>query len=208
MNMLNRLKRIAKKIVHGESITSVRQSPEHWDAQFKAGKWNFMLERQPNQEVIAGLCEKYAKSTPIEILDVGCGNGGLLKLLENKKFKYVYCGLDFSQAAIDQAKTFFPNSVFICADIEYPPQPGKKFDIIVLSEILYYVDTEKVIAEYVGLLKEDGVFVISMYNSWRTWLLWFKIKKPLKELEHHTSSRSENGKNVYWNIKVMQLRTL
>ena len=166
-----------------------------------------MLERQPNQEIIAGVCEKYAKSTPIEILDVGCGNGGLLKPLEGKKFNYAYCGIDFSQAAVDQAKALFPNDIFMRADIEHPPQLKKQFDVIVLSEVLYYVDAEKVIKGYARLLKGDGVLIISMYRSWRTWLLWFKLKKSLKELERHTPSRSENGKNVYWDIKVMRLRT-
>lgn len=206
MNMFHRLKRFAKKIIRGEEITSIRQSPGHWDAQFKAGKWDFMLEAQPNREVIANICTKYSKNIPVEILDVGCGNGRLVSALETRNGNFVYTGIDFSMKALEKAKSSFPTEKFIYADIEHPPVFPQKFDIIIFSEILYYVNAKQVIATYAKLLKKDGIFIISMYRSWRARLVWFMLGGILDEKEHRGSTLIKSSKEVHWDIKVMESR--
>lgn len=194
------------KILQGKNPLIVRQEKSKWDAQFKAGKWDFMLETQPNREVIANLCAKYSKNIPIEILDVGCGNGGLVAALETQNGNFIYTGIDFSTEALEKVKSNFPTKKFIYADIEHPPVFPQKFDIIIFSEILYYVKAKQVIATYAKLLKKDGIFIISMYRSWRTRLVWFMLGGILNEQEHHGSTLTKKGTEVHWDIKVMESR--
>lgn len=53
----------------------------------------------------------------VSILDVGCGYGALLDLIEEKNLNYSYIGVDIVEEMIQQAKSLHPNYEFVCGDI-------------------------------------------------------------------------------------------
>ena len=53
-----------------------------------------------------------------KILDLGCGPGHLAQMLHDRGFKN-YVGIDFSNVAIQMAKSKVPSFTFICADLNY-----------------------------------------------------------------------------------------
>ena len=73
------------------------------------------------------------------ILQLGCGNGHLLKALQPSHG----LGVDFSAQKIARAKANYPELSFICADVESLPNPTeltRKFDIVLLSDTIGSLD--------------------------------------------------------------------
>jgi 2-polyprenyl-3-methyl-5-hydroxy-6-metoxy-1,4-benzoquinol methylase len=168
--------RFLKKIARGENPLVIQQSAEIWDRQFSQGKWDFMLhpDKRYAIQTIARLIEKHARSN-LSILDVGCGNGALAEELKEKSH-ISYTGIDISHVALQRAKQLHPKGVFICADITDPPR-NQLFDIVVFAEILYYVNIASILPQYKALLKPNGTVMVSMYVSWRNWILWVLLRQ-------------------------------
>lgn len=72
------------------------------------------------------------------ILDVGCGKGVLTHLLKKKNNDVV--GIDLSQTAILKARTAFPQVDFRVLDAQLIESLGRTFDLIVVMEILSYLE--------------------------------------------------------------------
>ena len=73
------------------------------------------------------------------ILDLGCGNGNLLNVLQPSEG----VGIDFSAAKISRAKAAHPHLKFICDDVENladAPELVEKFDYIVVSDTIGSLD--------------------------------------------------------------------
>ncbi|OFX24827.1 MAG: glycosyl transferase [Bacteroidetes bacterium GWA2_31_9b] len=69
------------------------------------------------------------------ILEIGCGCGNLLNKLNGKR----KVGIDFSEKMIQVAKERYPELEFIISDAEII-ELNEKFDVIVLSGVVGYVD--------------------------------------------------------------------
>tara|TARA_B100001175_G_scaffold317284_1_gene333620 strand:- start:3192 stop:3845 length:654 start_codon:yes stop_codon:yes gene_type:complete len=72
------------------------------------------------------------------ILDIGCGQGGLFKIL-NKKYKKInYTGIDFNKKMIELAKSNFPDAKFYhFTKKNYYKFFKKKFDVVIIFGILH-----------------------------------------------------------------------
>lgn len=196
--------RLSKKIFRGEDIFQIKQGEHHWDNQFRDGKWDFLLTDQSNTTLIAKICLEISQKKNISILDAGCGNGALGVELSRLKGGYDYCGIDFSKEALEKARKVFPQGHFIYSDVAVPLSLPKKFDVIVFSEVLYYVDFKKVLMLYKDFLKNDGVYIISIYNTWRAKFIFFYIRlyfKCLSRFKIKTKNRKQS-----WVIKVCQFK--
>lgn len=181
MNTTNRMFRIIRRIIRGENILAISQSPETWDTQFAEGKWDFLIDvkKSPALPTIAALCLDHVKKGPYSLLDVGCGNGALAMLLRDES-RITYHGLDISNEALIRARSMYPHGHFYHAPAEAPPHFASRFDLIVFNEVLYYTKLWKVLPCYKTLLTPDGKVIVSMYRSWRTRLLWFVVKQYLR----------------------------
>lgn len=82
-------------------------------------------------------------------LDMGCGGGHLGESLAGERFTE-YCGVDVSRFAVEAAKkrlceqreTFPVECRFEVGALE-KYKPGKTFDLIVFSQVLYYLPTSE-----------------------------------------------------------------
>ena len=205
--LLKPMWQIIKKIFKGEDVLVIRQSTEKWDQQFIRKKWDFLIDDQRNQghiAIIAFLCQRLAENRPIKILDIGCGNGALAKALGSLATKnYEYYGLDISQAALDRLRNFLPNAKLILTNAESPPILSVKFDLIVFSEVLYYLNFRKIFETYKNLLNSEGLVIISLYDTWRTRLIWWKINRKLNSIL--TYKVYNENKGVSWKIKLARI---
>ena len=66
------------------------------------------------------------------VLEIGCGEGGLLMSLGGS----YSVGIDFCQNKIESAKHNYPRGYFFVMDANTFSFPDKKFDYIILSDLL------------------------------------------------------------------------
>jgi len=87
------------------------------------------------------------------ILDIGCGKGKFTSLLKSKNNKVK--GIDISLTAIKKAKERYPNISFECMDIKKDFNNLKeKFELIIMKEILSYLENWRDIIKYVFFITE------------------------------------------------------
>lgn len=84
-------------------------------------------------------------------MDLGCGNGRLLKSLEESSKNFDYTGIDFSEGLIKQAKKQFPKYPFSVVDMRELDFPKESFDMIFSIAAFHHLDKKK---ERVELLKK------------------------------------------------------
>ncbi len=113
-------------------------------------------------DLLKSLHENYVeKRQDLEILEIGCGTGEVLKLLD--KWGNV-TGVDFSQEAVDACrKRGFKN--LICGDVNEIDFKGKEnsFDLVVCLDVLEHIqDDVKTMKITYKLLKPGGIFIVAV----------------------------------------------
>lgn len=116
------------------------------------------------------------------ILDLGCGNGELLKYLKNDFGSYL--GVDYSDALVNKANKDFSqeNIKFFQGDIRQKLEIKRKFDIIILNDIIHHTDFN-VIKHAKEYLAWGGVIIISepiLKDCNGKNFGWVWLNKPLK----------------------------
>ena len=104
----------------------------------------------------------------LDILDIGCGFGQLLKSLKSLGYKNLY-GVDVSNEAVDCCKTNQLNVEKISDVIQWSKTSTKKFDIIIMMHILEHIEKSLIIPTLIKvreyLLKENGVLLVTVPNA-------------------------------------------
>lgn len=141
-------------------------SESKWDKQWKAGEWSYMedvpSERAKIAVVGSVLVQRYGAPNA-SVLDIGCGEGATSDFLTpSQKAKYV--GVDLSKEAIRIAKSKRKQPMKFVHSAAHQFQPSHKFDVVIFSDVLYYVEYEKVIRQYEGYLNPGGVMIISIFH--------------------------------------------
>lgn len=159
----------------------MRQTKEQWERQFAAGTWDRLQDGQPNTAELARLIFEYAgtRGKPIRVLDVGCGNGGLARLL-GEDSGIAYTGIDISETALAAARMVAPKAHFIAADAEQPPPNIGAFDVLVFNEVLYYMNPDRVLPRYRRYATADARVFISMVRFWRTPFIFHRMRRYLR----------------------------
>lgn len=144
------------------------QSESKWDKEWKSGAWNY-LESVPVERsriaVIGGvLIPLFAATKNASVLDIGCGEGAIADFLPPyQKLRYV--GVDLSKEAIHAAKQKRGHPMKFVHASAYHFHPQHKFDVIVFSDVLYYVEHEKVLKQYETYLNPHGIMIISIFHQ-------------------------------------------
>jgi len=136
--------------------------PEYFEEKYRANidPWHFKTseyERDKYQATLVSLTkDRYAAA-----LEVGCSIGVLTKLLSSRCMSLL--AVDSSPTAIEEARSINGQNVtFRVANL--PAKfPEGNFDLIVLSEILYYfdkADLERVAQLCIDSISQDGEIVL------------------------------------------------
>jgi 2-polyprenyl-3-methyl-5-hydroxy-6-metoxy-1,4-benzoquinol methylase len=95
---------------------------------------------------------------PVNMLDVGCGNGWMASLLASSGAGAVW-GLDLNMPELEQADRLFaqPNLQFVYADLFVADLPRAYFHQITLAaSVQYFPDLSKLMGRLMSLLRPDG----------------------------------------------------
>ena len=165
-NVLKRLSRKTREFVKKSILREMlKQSSKHIQGKLKqvlATTGDMALKRRA-KNIIEGLDLKDGD----KVLEVGCGNGYYLSLLNRLGIKLKLTGIDNVQLALDDAKRFIADKKvkLIYADAARLPFLSSTFDKIVMSEVVEHVNDERaVLKEAYRVLKPGGVFILTTCN--------------------------------------------
>lgn len=127
--------------------------------------WWFLSKKK----IILSMIKKYIPKNKedIGILDIGCGSGLMLKDLE--EIGKVY-GLDSSDEAIKFSSQKFNGIIKKGSLPDDIPYPNERFDIITVLDVLEHIEKDKEsIGKIKNLLKDNGIFVITIPANMYLW---------------------------------------
>jgi SAM-dependent methyltransferase len=113
------------------------------------------------------------------VLDIGCGNGEIDKLLFLKKGK-IDVGVDSNKYELEKANKSGVYNKVVCADVcKLPLEKGKFNTVISNSTFEHIKDDEKALVEVSRVLKKDGHFYFTVPTN----KLLAALKKSIPESE-------------------------
>ncbi len=148
---------------------------------------------------------------PFTFLDVGCGNGWVVKKIAKEEKCKKSIGIDKSKKMILKAikKNNIGKEKFIHTDIETWKYRGK-FDFIFAMESLYYVDSIEIALEKIyKMLKPGGQFFCGtdFYTDNKATARWASIMKIQMHL-HSKKEWKEFFQNTGFIIKTKHIKDL
>src|SRR3989344_2302793 len=103
------------------------------------------------------------------ILDLGCGNGRLLKALPNVNYEYV--GIDANEFLISQARADSPKSIFRKERLEDIELGSESYDRIFCIATFHHLVTRedrlRLLQKCNVALRPGGVLVVAVWNLWQ-----------------------------------------
>lgn len=139
--------------------------PADWDRDYKAGRWAYLTE--PREQARLAVAALYVHLFgPGAVLDIGCGSGQLFRHLDPKRISS-YTGVDFSEAALAEARLKSQKATLIASSAEEFTPPAKAaYDSIVFNEVIYFLaEPMAQLRRYAGFLKKGGVLVVSVTRA-------------------------------------------
>ena len=99
------------------------------------------------------------------VLDLGCGLGEINGVLKNQELFVV--NLDISLSSLRVAKSFCPQSNFLCADMNNVPFKKNTFDIITaISSLEFCFDKARILRVVKEKLRDNGrLYYIEVRNN-------------------------------------------
>lgn len=115
-----------------------------------------------------------AVNTKITILDVGCGNGDMLRTLAEyalkKQLNFKLVGIDANEFTINHARQLslqYPNISYVCADIFEEIKQERLYDVILCTLTLHHFKDEEIITLMEGFKTQStlGIVVNDLHRS-------------------------------------------
>lgn len=113
--------------------------------------------------------KKYAKDEQ-NILDIGCGNGRLLNLIEGRNVSYT--GVDSSKELIELAQRYRGHKGrFLHANALHLPFADATFDTTFAIAVLHHIPSKqfrtRFVIEAYRTLKPRGTLILTVWNIWQ-----------------------------------------
>lgn len=191
----------------GEDVVLVPQSKEAWEHQFRMGTWDDLKAGAPHTLELARLVLALTgeRGVRLRVLDIGCGNGGLARLLVPHAD---YTGIDISETAVAMARQLVPGGRYLVARAEHLPREQEigQFDAFVFNESIYYMEPSVVLAHCRAHTAPGAMVFISIFRSWRSPFLWRRVRKYLALVDKYSITAS-GGTHRVWDVAVGRFRT-
>lgn len=184
-------------VERGRRADGLLQSAETWEAQYAAGRWDFLaqLPELARFSILAGyICHLKPGGA---VLDTGCGQGVLLGRLPSACYTR-YVGIDLSGSAIAAAqKQRNERGTFLVADCE-DYSPAEQFDVIVFNEVLCCLrDPLRTVERYTHSLKADGLLLVSLCTATRgSATILRRLKRAYATVDE--VQVTDNGRKISW----------
>ena len=155
--------------------------------------------------------KKISFDKPFTFLDVGCGNGWVVRYASDISTCKKAIGIDKSKKMIIQANKKIKNNKesYVCTDIETWKYTSK-FDYIFAMESIYYANSiEKAIKKIYKLLKPGGQFFCGtdFYTENKDTTKWSNMMKIQMHL-HSKKEWKEFFKNTGFITQTKQIKDL
>lgn len=169
-----------------------------WDYEYSKGEWDFLRSNEMTRlNATKELLRKNVQNG--NILEIGCGEGVFYSHVLDLDFAS-YEGIDVSEVAINKiAKT--ESAAFFTADMEVYVPKNAPFSVIILNEVLFYSKKPiSLLLRYRKYLKQEGVFLIGMFNYPKTSEIWSEINDHFTVLESVDVVQGVKS----WNLKIIK----
>lgn len=103
---------------------------------------------------------------PKTILDAGCGEGYLSRVLLDHLPGVEVVGVDLSEAAVEQARLRCPEGTFEVGSVESLRELGRRFDLVVCSEVLEHVDDPRAVVQTLAALASPHALLTVPWEPW------------------------------------------
>lgn len=156
---------------------------------------------------------KIIKSTGLEypdIIDVGCGNGDLLRFLAKKNKTLKLTGVDYYKNKSNENITFLSGDIF---NIKF----DKKYDFVINFAIIEHVgNIQRYINYLINLCKNDGVIITMtinddsiLYNISRI-IHSFGFREPMERIydPHHLNHFSQKSLELLFKKNSMVVKEI
>jgi SAM-dependent methyltransferase len=165
-------------------------------------------------EKVFSVIAKSSQSTDIQILDAGCGTGGMLSFLQKKGHKNIK-GFDYSPEAVAFCQTKNLNVIY--ADITNLVEKfEEKYDIIICNDVLYQFDNEaiaKILFNLFSRLKPTGLLITNnqafdIFSGIHDIAVGAKQRFTISKFNKILSKNSSNfqiKQNFYWSFFLTPL---
>jgi len=132
---------------------------------------------------------QYCTSTPVRVLDIGCGGADLSRRMVDEARRLgkriEVTALDLSAKVLECAQELaidYPEITFVQADALDPPVPSGTFDIVMVSTLLHHLQPEQVVCllRLAGESSRGHVVAADLVRSpWAYWGFWFFARLAL-----------------------------
>ena len=180
----------------------LRRRADRWDHQYASGRWEGLKAplEQARLDACVALLRRHAAGG--HLLEIGCGEGLLWQRLAPDDYQQ-FVGVDISAVAIQRATRLAGNrATFLVADMQRL-ELDEKFDAVIFTESIYYVSRcDELLRRYVRFLRENGVFVISVFHNRGSTGVWAEIHVAAAPIERVTTTNAAGT----WDCEVLRLR--
>lgn len=129
------------------------------------------------------------------VIDIGCGNGRLLGMLQDKHCTYV--GIDQSDGLLAEAKKLWPGYSFELGDMETYHYGRDRFDAAFFIASLHHLTTTQAqlhtLQKVFTALNPGGYVFITTWNMWQPKYRHYVQKDPY----HHSYIPYNNGQSIH-----------
>ncbi len=187
-------------------MDGVRKTFDEWAQNGRAE----LMEKEHGKNVSKFL-RTISFDKPFTFLDVGCGNGWVVRKISREPNCKKSIGIDKSKKMIIESKKKIINKKeeFVHTDIESWKRISK-FDFIFSMESLYYADSIELALEKIyKILKPGGQFFCGtdFYTDNKATAKWAKIMKIQMHL-HSKKEWKEFFQNTGFNVKTKHIKDL
>lgn len=134
-----------------EYRTMFRAEDTHW--------WFLGLRFLALQSIV-----RHASNATPNILDAGCGTGGLLRFIAARSQSFRLTGIDISRLAIGFLQSTDAPFPVMCASVEQLPFGSQSFDVVTSLDVLYTrgIDDHLAVVEFYNVLRPGGILVVNL----------------------------------------------
>jgi len=143
-----------------EPDTSLYDSADWWGGEI-GRNYESLCDRERYEEQEEVLSNSLSQLEWGTVLDVGCGFGRLIPVLERINPDTVYTGLDVSESQLAAAKRHYPDHEYIHSPILTFEPGDRKWDLVVSTEVLMHQTDNQIEKVVASLLRWSGHWVLS-----------------------------------------------
>jgi SAM-dependent methyltransferase len=121
--------------------------------------WYQVLHR----EVVKDVVSRFSATQPCQLLDAGCGTGGMLHTLHKTCPEWQITGLELSSVAVEYCQQRGLPEI-IRGSVDEMPFPNASFDVVVSLDVLYHRQAlpNRALPEIARVLKPGGVLILNL----------------------------------------------